>query len=79
MATAIELIPSFEAHLKRKGRKASTIDLYHWPLALFAEWAVPRTLLLLGDDPALTGTLLPRTNDNVVKPRIWARLNRAQG
>lgn len=42
MATAIELIPSFEAHLKRKGRKASTIDLYHWPLTLFAEWGGER-------------------------------------
>lgn len=42
MATAIELIPSFEAHLKRRGRKQSTIDLYHYPLRLFAEWAGDR-------------------------------------
>jgi integrase/recombinase XerD len=42
MATTIQLIPSFEANLKRKGRKKSTIDLYHWPLSLFAEWAGER-------------------------------------
>lgn len=42
MTTAIELIPSFEAFLKRRGRKQSTIDLYHYPLTLFAEWAGDR-------------------------------------
>jgi site-specific recombinase XerD len=44
MATAIELIPSFEAFLNRRGRRQSTIDLYHYPLALFAEWAGDRDL-----------------------------------
>jgi hypothetical protein len=36
MNTVIELIPAFEANLKRTGRKKSTIDLYHYPLTLFA-------------------------------------------
>lgn len=42
MATTIELIPAFEANIKRKGRKQSTIDQYHWPLTLFTEWAGER-------------------------------------
>lgn len=42
MATTIEPISGFEANLKRKGRKRSTIDVYHWPLSLFAKWAGSR-------------------------------------
>jgi integrase len=42
MATAFELIPAFEAHRKRRARKQSTIDLYHWPITLFGEWAGDR-------------------------------------
>jgi integrase len=44
MGTAIELIPSFTAHLKRKGRKASTIALYEYPLSLFVEWVGERDI-----------------------------------
>ena len=44
MSTAIELIPAFEGHQRRRGRTESTIELYHRPLAAFAEWAGDRDL-----------------------------------